>query len=248
VEELSEGRNRFELERELERDLVYGHYPEVQACASDAERAAFLRELHASYLFKDILEMGGIRQPRKIVDLLRLLAWQVGSEVSFSELATKLGMSKDTVSGYVDLLEKAFVLFRLQPHSRNLRNEVTRSPKIYFIDNGVRNAAIGDFRTFAQRNDQGELWENFIVAERRKRLAASGKGIEARFWRLHTGAEIDYVEESEGRLRGWEIKLSPGSRAKMPSSWTEAYPGAAWALIDRSNYLDFITGPTGERQ
>jgi hypothetical protein len=247
VEELSEGRNRFELDRELERDLVYGHYPEVQACASDAERAAFLRELHASYLFKDILEMGGIRQPRKIVDLLRLLAWQVGSEVSFSEIATKLGMSKDTVSGYVDLLEKAFVLFRLQPHSRNLRNEVTRSPKIYFIDNGVRNAAIGDFRTFAQRNDQGELWENFIVAERRKRLAASGKGIEARFWRLHTGAEIDYVEESEGRLRGWEIKLSPGSKAKMPTSWAEAYPGAAWALIDRSNYLDFITGPTGDR-
>jgi len=246
VEELSAGRNRFELERDLERDLVYGLYPEVQACGSDSERAAFLRELHASYLFKDILEMGGIRQPRKIVDLLRLLAWQLGSEVSFSELGAKLGMSKDTVAGYVDLLEKAFVLFRLQPYARNLRNEVTRSPKIYFVDNGVRNAAVGDFRAFSLRNDQGGLWENFIVSERRKRLAARGRGVEMRFWRLHTGAEIDYIEESEGALRGWEIKLSPSGKAKAPASWTGAYPQASWALVDRSNYLDFITGSTGD--
>lgn len=195
VNELSATHNKFELDREIERNLVYGFYPEVQACDSNADRVEILRELHSSYLFKDILEIGGIRQPRKIVDLVRLLAWQVGSEVSFSELGGKLGMSKDTVANYVDLLEKSFILFRLQPHSRNLRSEVVRSPKIYFADNGVRNAAIGDFREFSQRNDQGELWENFIVSERRKRLLAAGASAESRYWRLRTGAEIDYVEE-----------------------------------------------------
>lgn len=246
LRELSSGRNRFELERGLERDLVYGAYPEVQAAPADTGRESILRELHSSYLFKDLLEMGGLRQPRKIVDLLRLLAWQVGAEVSFSELGTQLGMSKDTVASYVDLLEKCFVLFRHEPYSRNLRSEVSRSPKIYFVDNGMRNAAIADFRPFALRNDQGALWENYIVSERRKRLqarvGASGAGAGARFWRLRTGAEIDYVEEDQGGLCGYEIKLSPNAKAKAPKSWTEAYPGAGWAKIDRENYLDFVIG------
>ena len=128
---------RFELERQLDRDLVYGSYPETRALAGDGDRAASLRELHASYLFKDILEMGGIRQPRKIVDLVKLLAFHVGSEVSFNELGTSLGMSKDSVASYVDLLEKAFIIFRLQAFSRNLRNEVTRSGRISSSPNGV---------------------------------------------------------------------------------------------------------------
>lgn len=242
VNELSATRTTFELDREIERNLVYGFYPEVQACDANTDRADILRELHSSYLFKDILEIGGIRQPRKIVDLVRLLAWQVGSEASFSELGGKLGMSKDTVANYVDLLEKSFILFRLQPHSRNLRSEVVRSPKIYFADNGVRNAAIGDFREFSQRNDRGELWKNFVVSERRKRLLAAGVSAESRYWRLRTGAEIDYVEERDGQLRGWEIKYSPKKQAKAPARWPEAYPGATWAQVDRSNYLEFLTG------
>ncbi len=155
-------------------------------------------------------------------------------------------MSKDTVSAYIDLLEKAFVLFRLEPFSRNLRNEVVRSPKIYFVDNGVRNVAISDFRSFSQRNDHGALWENFIVSERRKRLGALAASIESRFWRLHTGAEIDYVEANGGNLHGWEIKLSSDSNAKVPPSWSQAYSNATWGLVNRSNYLKFITGPLHE--
>lgn len=232
-------RNAFEQNRRLERDLVYGMYPEVQAFESDADRSAYLRELHAAYLFKDLLEMGGLRYPRKLVDLVRMLAYQAGSEVSFTELGTSLGLSKDTVASYVDLLEKAFIVFRLDGFSRNLRNEVTRNPKIYFCDQGVRNVAVGDFRSFAARQDQGALWENFLVSERRKRQLP---GVENRFWRLSTGAEVDYVEVEGENLRAFEFKLSAKARAKAPASWVEAYPGAGWQKIDRENYLQFIAG------
>jgi predicted AAA+ superfamily ATPase len=232
-------RNRFEQDRRLERDLIYGLYPEVQAFEGDEDKAAYLRELHAAYLFKDLLEMGGLRHPRKLVDLLRMLAYQVGSEVSNTELGTALGLSKDTVASYVDLLEKAFIVFRLQGFSRNLRNEVTRNSKIYFHDLGVRNAAIADFRPFSVRQDQGGLWENFLVSERRKRQNAS---VEARFWRLHSGAEVDYVEIEAESLRASEFKLSPKAHAKAPARWVEAYPEASWQKIDRENYLAFIAG------
>jgi len=232
---------RRELDRQLDRDLVYGQYPELRSYDGDAERVAYLKELHASYLFKDVLELGGVRHPRKIVDLVRLLAYQAGSEVSFSELGNSLGMSKDTVASYIDLLEKSFIVFRLPGYSRNLCSEVTRSSKIYFWDNGVRNAAINDFRPFPERPDRGQLWENFIVAERLKRLSAAGTAAPGSyFWRLSTGAEIDYIEEAEGRLTGWEIKLSAAARARMPSSWAAAYPEAAWSRIDRLNYLGFV--------
>lgn len=231
-------RNAFEQDRRLEQDLVYGLYPEVQAFEGDADKASYLRELHAAYLFKDLLEMGGLRHPRKLVDLVRMLAYQAGSEVSFQELGTSLGLSKDTVASYVDLLEKAFIVFRVQGFSRNLRNEVTRNIKIYFHDLGVRNVAISDFRPFAVRQDQGALWENFLIAERQKRPRP---GAEGRFWRLHSGAEVDYVEIEGEDLRGFEFKTSPKARAKAPASWTEAYPGASWQLINRGNYMPFIT-------
>jgi len=238
--ELLDSEGAWELGRRLDRDLVYGTYPESRKLGGDAERAAFLRELHASYLFKDIFELGGIRQPRKIVDLLRLLAMQVGSEVSLTELGSLLAMSKDTVSSYLDLLEKSFIVFRLPAFSRNIRNEVARSTKVYFFDNGVRNAAMDDFRPFATRMDKGALWENFIVAERRKRAATPGTEAAAYFWRLSSGPEIDYVEDSGGRLSAWEIKLSPEARARCPASWKTAYPDASWSRVDRSNYLDFV--------
>lgn len=232
-------RNAFEQDRRLERDLIYGMYPEVQAYESDADRGAYLRELHAAYLFKDLLEMGGLRYPRKLVDLLRMLAYQVGSEVSCTELGTSLGLSKDTVASYVDLLEKAFIIFRLEGFSRNLRNEVTRNGKIYFHDLGVRNVAMGDFRAFAARQDQGALWENFLIAERRKRQLP---GVENRFWRLSSGAEVDYLEIEGEKLRAFEFKVSAKARAKAPASWVEAYPGAGWQKIDRGNYMSFIAG------
>ncbi len=232
-------RNPFEQDRRLEADLVYGLYPEVQALEGDADRAGFLRELHAAYLFRDLLEMGRLRNPRKLVDLLRLLAYRVGSEVSCNELGTSLGMSKDTVANYIDLLAKAFIIFRLPGFSRNLRNEVTRNDKIFFQDLGVRNAAIGDFRPFSARQDQGALWENFLVAERRKRLPP---GAEGRFWRLSSGAEVDYVEVEAQNLRAYEIKLSSKARAKAPAKWLETYPEAAWHRVDRGNYLEFVAG------
>ena len=232
-------RNAFEQNRRLERDLIYGMYPEVQAYGSDADRGAYLRELHTAYLFKDLLEMGGLRYPRKLVDLVRMLAYQVGSEVSYSELGTALGMSKDTVASYVDLLEKAFIVFRLEGFSRNLRNEVTRNGKVYFQDLGVRNVAMGDFRSFAARQDQGALWENFLIAERRKRQLP---GVERRFWRLSSGAEVDYVESEGENLRAFEFKVSAKARAKAPASWVKAYPGAEWQKIDRDNYMAFIAG------
>lgn len=231
-------RNFHEQDRRLEQDLVFGFYPEVQALGGDADREAYLRELHTAYLFKDLLEVGGLRHPRKLVDLVKLLAHQAGSLVSFSELGTALGMSKDTVASYVDLLEKAFIVFRVHGFSRNLRNEVTRNEKVYFHDLGVRNVAISDFRPFESRQDQGALWENFLVAERRKRMQP---GVEGRFWRLHTGAEVDYVElEGRGDIRGYEFKLSPQAKAKEPARWREAYPAATWERIDRGNYADFI--------
>ena len=230
-------RNPAEQDRRLDQDLVYGMYPEVQAYEGDADRTAYLRELHAAYLLKDLLEMGGLRNPRKLVDLVRMLAYQVGSEVSLPELATALGLSRDTVAHYVDLLEKAFIVFRLQGFSRNLRNEVTRNGKVYFHDLGVRNVAIGDFRPYSARQDQGALWENFLVAERRKRPSP---GVEGRFWRLHSGAEVDYVEVEGEDLRAFEFKLSPRARAKAPARWAETYPQAAWRRVDRGNYLDFI--------
>lgn len=232
-------RNAFEQDRRLERDLIYGMYPEVQAYEGDADRGAYLRELHAAYLFKDLLEMGGLRYPRKLVDLVRLLAYQIGSEVSYTELGTSLGLSKDTVASYVDLLEKAFIVFRLEGFSRNLRNEVTRNGKVYFHDLGVRNVAMGDFRPFAVRLDQGALWENFLIAERRKRQLP---GVENRFWRLRSGAEVDYVEIEGENLRAFEFKVSAKARAKAPASWVEAYPGAGWQKIDRENYMSFIAG------
>lgn len=232
-------RNAFEQNRRLERDLVYGMYPEVQACESDSDRGEYLRELHMAYLFKDLLEIGGIRYPRKLVDLVRLLAYQVGSEVSYTELGTSLGLAKDTVASYVDLLERAFIVFRLEGFSRNLRNEVTRNGKLYFHDLGVRNAAMSDFRAFAARQDQGALWENFLISERRKRQAP---GVEARFWRLRSGAEVDYVEIEAEDLRAFEFKVSAKARAKAPASWMGAYPGAGWQKIDRENYMEFIAG------
>ena len=176
----------------------------------------------------------------EIVDLVKLLAFQVGAEVSFSELGTTLGMSKDTVVSYIDLLEKSFIVFRLQAFSRNLRSEISRSSKIYFYDNGIRNAAIGDYRPFAERQDRGALWENFIISERRKRTTSLGAAASSYFWRLTSGAEIDYVEDLNGQVSGWEIKLSPGAKANPPKRWNEAYPGASWAKVDRSNYLEFV--------
>lgn len=237
--ELGEKLSPFELEGSLPECLVLGLYPALFSMGAKADKVAHLLELSSAYLYKDVLELGGIRNPRKLRDLLRLLAYQVGSEVSYQELGRQTSMSADTVISYVDLLEKAFVVFRLGGYGRNLRKEVTRKDKIYFYDNGIRNALIDDFKDWELRPDKGALWENFLVGERRKHNAYRGWHGGAWFWRTHTGAELDYVEESEGNLAGFEFKLAKRT-LQPPASWTAAYPGAGFECVNRDTYLGFI--------
>jgi hypothetical protein len=229
----------YEIEAQREEMLVLGSYPALTSMPSRQDRIAHLVELSSAYLYKDVLELGGIRSPRKLRDLLRLLAYQIGAEVSYQELGRQVGMSADTVISYIDLLEKAFVVFRLGGYSRNLRKEVTKKDKIYFIDNGVRNALIEDFKEWPLRGDQGALWENFLVSERRKANAYRGYYGGSWFWRTHTGAEIDYVEECDGELHGFEFKLRERDAAP-PKSWLAAYPEASFRTVHPRNYLDFV--------
>ncbi|TXT47488.1 MAG: AAA ATPase [Spirochaetes bacterium] len=239
--ELAGLRTPFELEGLLPESLVLGMYPGLVGLASKADKIAHLEELSSAYLYKDVLELGGIRNPRKLRDLLRLLAYQVGSEVSYQELGRQTAMSADTVISYIDLLEKAFVVFKLGGYGKNLRKEVTKKDKVYFFDNGIRNALIDDFKDWELRADKGALWENFLVSERRKANEYSGRRRPSWFWRTHTGAELDYVEEFEGRLLGFEFKLSKKA-SKAPSPWLAAYPDACFTAVSHDSYLEFIVG------
>lgn len=229
----------FELRRMLDERLVFGSYPEIFSLVGHADRRSYLRTLVASYLYKDVLEIGGVRNSVKLRQLVRLLAFQIGQEVSLSELGTQLGMSKDTVANYIDLLEQTFVVFRLAGFSRNLRKEVTKMQKVYFWDLGVRNVVIDNLQPLDMRDDAGRLWENFVIAERLKLLAYSGALGSLYFWRTHTGAELDIVEEREGRLYGFQVKWGQQSKARLPQSFLDSYPGALLGVIrpDDLSYL-----------
>jgi predicted AAA+ superfamily ATPase len=233
--------NRQELRERLEQFLVFGSYPEVVLADSQAERIAILNEIAGSYLLKDVLAMDRIRSPRTLLDLLRLLAFQVGAEVSLSELATSLGVDVKTVQRYLDLLEKAFVILRLGGFSRNLRQEVVRKAKYYFYDTGIRNAVIAQFNGLRQRDDIGALWENFIFVERLKHRTYTPIHANAYFWRTYDQQEIDLVEERDGRLFGYELKWSSRRGAGRPRSWRAAYPSAEFEVVTPDNYLDFVT-------
>ncbi len=237
--ELRQQQNAFELQQRLAELLRFGSYPDTLQLANAADKIQYLRELSSAYLYKDILEMSSIRHADKLRKLLQLLAFQVGSEVSPNELGTILGMSKDTVNTYIDLLEKAFVIFRLSGFSRNLRKEISKMDKIYFYDLGIRNVLIDNFQPLDLRTDAGALWENFLLVERRKRNAYTGQFAASYFWRTYTGAELDYVEEANGQLAGYEFKFSRKS-AKVPASWTETYPEANFTLVNQDNYLAFL--------
>jgi predicted AAA+ superfamily ATPase len=243
-QELSGLLNRSELDAQLEDRLIYGSYPEVFSIANRADREDYLYELGNAYLYKDVLELSSIRNSSKIRDLVRLLAYQVGSEVSRSEIGTALGMGKETVGAYIDLLEKSFVVFRLRGLHRDLRKEISRNDKIYFYDLGVRNMVIGDFKPLNQRNDVGALWENFLIVERMKKLAYSRTHAQSFFWRTYTGAELDYVEERSGRLIGYEFKYG-AKTIGPPKAWSATYPEAGFELINRDSYLDFALAVTG---
>lgn len=231
--------SRFELDAMLEDRLVFGSYPDIFSLAGDDQRREYLVNLSASYLYKDLLEIGGIRYSSKLRNLVRLLAFQIGHEISLSELGSQLQMSKETVASYIDLLEQSFVVFRLGGFSRNLRKEVSKQNKVYFWDLGVRNVVIDNLKPLAQRNDAGALWENFVVSERLKWLHGQQMLASLYFWRTYTGAEIDIVEERGGALHAYECKWTRAG-GRVPESFQKAYPGASYEVINRDNVWDSI--------
>ena len=237
--EISKIEKRHETTASLDSRLIYGSYPEVVLMGDNRRREDYLRELVQSYLFKDILALEGIRYANKLVRLLQLLAFQIGKQVSFTELGKQLSMSKNTVERYLDLLEKVFVIYKLSGFSRNLRKEITKNQRYFFYDNGVRNALIGNFNPLAVRNDLSELWENYIITERMKRQEYLRSVTNSYFWRTYDKKEIDLVEEREGSLFGYEVKWKK-EHVKIPQDWTAGYPDAAFEVIHRENYLEFI--------
>jgi predicted AAA+ superfamily ATPase len=237
--ELSAIRTPAEMEADLEERLVFGSYPEVFSLEGAEEKTKYLRNLTDAYLYKDLLEFGDVRNSSKIHDLLKLLAFQVGSQVSLAELAGALELNRGTVDRYIDLLEKSLVIFRLPGFSRNLRKEVTKMDKIYFYDTGVRNAVIGNFNWLKDRDDTGQLWENWLMTERIKKIEYEGLVYGRYYWRLTSGAELDLVEETGGKLAGYEFKTA-SKKARPPKSWIETYPGAGFAVVNRDNYREFL--------
>lgn len=240
--ELQSMEEAHETKANLETRIIYGSYPEVILMGSNEDRQFYLKELITSYLFKDILQIEGIRYTDKILRLLQLVAFQIGQEVSLSELGGQLGMSKNSVERYLDLLEKAYVLYSRFGFSRNLRKEITKSRRYYFYDNGIRNGLISNFNPIALRNDIGALWENYVLVERMKRNLYFRHLVDSYFWRTYDRQEIDLVEEGGGHLHAAEIKWSPKSSTRPPSGWRQAYPNSSFEIIHRDNYLDFVDG------
>ncbi len=237
LSELTQKYSDSEITRLLERWLITGMYPDIINQPESAQ--VHLKELADSYLYKDILQYQDIRKPEVLEKLLVSLSLQIGNEVSYNELASSLGVSKKTVAHYIDLLEKSFIIFRLGPFSRNLRSELTKMRKIYFYDTGIRNALILNFNALDIRQDTGVLWENFLISERIKYTANSGIMCNSYFWRTHQQQEIDYLEETQEGLHGFEIKWQKKGREKAPKAFLESYPESSVGFIDRSNFLEF---------
>ncbi len=238
MQELAGTNNTYELKDQLEERLVFGSYPEVIKTISNSGKEDYLRDISSSFIFKDILELEMIKYPMKIRDLLKLLAYQVGSQVSLHELGIKLGLNRETVERYLFLLEQSFVIFKLPAFSHNPRKEISKSQKYYFYDTGIRNILIDNMKYLNDRNDSGALWENFIIAERRKYLVYNQKNVSCYFWRTYAGTEIDYVEETQGKYFAYEIK-SGKSKTRIPASWSSEY-GSDYLNINRDNFLEFI--------
>jgi len=237
--ELKDNFGGMYLKQNLENLLIYGSYPEVITADNFQDKVDYLRQIRDSYLFKDILELYDIRNSKKILDLLRLIAFQIGHEVSLQELGKQLELSKNTVERYLDLLEKSFVLINVRGFSRNLRKEIVKTSRYYFFDNGVRNAVISNFNLVKQRDDIGQLWENYLFIERIKKNSYLNKDINSYFWRTYQQQEIDLVEEEAGKLSGYEFRWK-NSQVSAPLSWQQAYPKAQFETVNQNNFLDFI--------
>lgn len=238
-EEFEDHVGYLKAEQQLEQRLIYGFYPDVLNHAG--EEKAVLSGLLNSYLYKDVLTVGGIQKPDELDKLVRALAFQVGSEVNLSELGQMSGLDGKTVSRYIDVLEKAYVIFRLTSFSRNLRNEIKSNAKIYFIDNGIRNMIIGNLDPLELRPDKGALWENFLVSERIKQMAYRQRLARCYFWRSRQQQEVDFVEDEGGKITGFEFKWNAGGRGrlKLPRTFTQAYDAQS-RFVDRSNFREFV--------
>lgn len=238
--ELLTQHNKFDLAQMKQDYLIFGSYPEVLTLLSNEEKIDYLRNIVDSYLLKDILDLENVKGSKILLDLLRLVAFQIGNEVSLSELAQNLPIDPKTVARYLDLLEKSFVLINIRGYSKNLRKEINNKSKYYFYDNGIRNAVINNFNPINLRDDIGKLWENFLVVERLKKQTYQSIFANNYFWRTWDQKEVDFVEEREGKLFGYEFKYST-AKNKIPQEFIETYPGSELSIVNSENYLDFIT-------
>ena len=239
-QEIEKWQGSFEAEQQLERWLIFGAYPEALTIEGREQRENYLSELVSSYLYVDMLEFGGVKKANKIVDLLRLLAFQIGQEVAISELASNIDLDRVTVEKYLDLLEKSFVIRRVGGFSRNLRKEIAKTSRYYFYDNGVRNALIENFNDLNLRNDTGQLWENFLFMERLKRNQNLDRRANYYFWRTYDQKEIDLIEEREGRIYGFEFKWQGEMRQAVKKEFSRVYKNAQVSTVNRNNFRDFL--------
>ncbi len=237
--EILQNASQFRLENDLPEFLIYGSYPAVLTATTYAEKEEKLRELVNSYLLKDILTFNLVKSSKSIYSLLKLLAFQVGSEVSLNELASNLEIDKNTVARYIDLLEKSFVLYSLGGFSRNLRKEISKSQKYYFYDLGIRNSLIANLNPINLRNDVGQLWENFLVIERVKRNSYSKVYPNYYFWRTYDKKEIDFIEEAKGKLSAYEFKWSKNNGAR-PMEFLSSYENSEFGIVSKDNYIEFL--------
>lgn len=238
LSELMQHTSPREEKRLLEQRMIYGLYPEVVTTPGDAKR--ILVNLTNNYLYRDLLEYRGVKKPEVLQKLVRALALQIGSEVSYNELSRTVGIDKATVESYIDLLEKCFVVFRLPAYSNNLRSEIKRGRKIYFYDNGIRNALLSNFAPLDLRDDVGMLWENMMVSERIKRNSYSRSYAQMYFWRTQQQQEVDLIEEQDGRLTAFEFKWNSQKKAKLPKTFIDNYPNTDFKVITPDNYVEFV--------
>ena len=233
--------SKIDLQSMLDNILIYGLYPDIFNQQNLEYKYRNLKELTQSYIYKDILNLETIKNINKVEDLLQLLAFQIGSEVSMTELATQLSMNKETVDKYISVLEQAFIVFRLSGYSKNLRKEITKMDKIYFYDNGIRNMLINNFNNLNLRDDVGKLWENFLISERIKYIQYNNLRAKSYFWRTYTNVEIDYIEETEQKLFAYEFKYNTHNKKyNVPKTWIEAYPNSEFKVVSKDNFFDFI--------
>lgn len=237
MHELYPQTSSFHVAEDLPFHLVFGTYPEVAMTRDGAQ--VILKNLANQYLYKDVLAWKDIRKPDLLNKLLQLLAYQIGSEVSVHELATSLKVKSETVENYLDLLEKSFVIFRLQAYSNNPRKEVSKMSKIYFWDNGIRNAVIENFDLLPLRQDVGQLWENFLISDRMKMNAFLGREDKSYFWRNYNQAEVDYVEVTKNQINAYEIKWKADPKAKISRAFLNLYPNAVTKILNPNNFMEF---------